>query len=243
MPEGPSIVLVREDIKQFSGEKVISVEGNSKIDQERILNKKVISIRTWGKHLLICFNGFIVRVHFLMFGSYRVNERKEQAIRLNLTFKTGEINFYSAAIKMLEGSAEENYDFSEDVMNEEWNPANALKKLKSKPERLICDSLMEQDIFSGVGNIIKNEVLYRVKVHPESKTGKVPLAKLKAIVKEARDYSFEFLAWKKEYVLKKHWLVYNKKICPRCDLPISRKKTGVKERRSFFCTNCQILYE
>lgn len=33
MPEGPSIVLLREAITQFAGKKIIAVSGNSKIDQ------------------------------------------------------------------------------------------------------------------------------------------------------------------------------------------------------------------
>lgn len=32
--------------------------------------------------------------------------------------------------------------------------------------------LLEKEIFAGVGNIIKNEMLYRARVHPESIVGK-----------------------------------------------------------------------
>ena len=47
-----------------------------------------------GKHFLICFKGLTLRVYFLMFGSCSVNEIKpDRPVRLNLTFKTGEINF------------------------------------------------------------------------------------------------------------------------------------------------------
>jgi endonuclease-8 len=68
---------------------------------------------------------------------------------------------------------------------------------------MICDVLLEQDIFAGVGNIIKNEVLYRVRVHPESLVGNIPPAKITSIIKEARQYSFDFLEWKRLYVLRK----------------------------------------
>jgi endonuclease-8 len=101
---------------------------------------------------------------------------------------------------------------------------------------------LEQDIFSGVGNIIKNEVLYRVRVHPESGVNKIPALKIKKLVEEARNYSFDFLAWKKNYELKKHWLAHTKKICLKCNLPIIKKYTGLKNRRSFFCVKCQKLY-
>lgn len=242
MPEGPSIVLLKEEVDQFTGKQVIAVCGNSKIDQSRLLNKKVIAFNSWGKHFLICFKGFALRIHFLMFGSYRINEKKNSPIRLGLTFKKGEINFYACAIKYLEGDVSTHYDFSSDVMNDEWNPKNAKAKLKAIPETLICDALLEQDIFSGVGNIIKNEVLYRVRVHPESKVGKIPAPKIKKLLDETRIYSFQFLDWKRNYELKKHWLAHTKKTCLRCNNSLIKKYTGVKKRRSFICENCQQLY-
>lgn len=102
--------------------------------------------------------------------------------------------------------------------------------------------LLDQDIFAGVGNIIKNEILYRVKIHPESILGEIPASKINKLIDEARHYSFQFLDWKRNYELKKHWLAHTKKICLRCNHPIIKKYTGVKKRRSFICTNCQILY-
>jgi endonuclease-8 len=243
MPEGPSIVLLREAVAQFVGKKVVAVEGNTKtIEKDRLLNKKVIAFKSWGKHFLICFEGFTVRVHFLLFGSYLVNDRKEALIRLNLTFNNGELNLYACSVKIIEGDIESQYDWSADVMNDLWDPGKAASKLKKNSSMMICDALLEQSIFSGVGNIIKNEILYMVRVHPESITGKLPAVKIKAIIKEARDYSFKFLEWKRNFELRKHWLVHTKIICLRDSGPIIKKYTGIKNRRSFFCQKCQRLY-
>lgn len=49
--------------------------------------KTLLAFRSWGKHFLICFEGFSLRVHFMMFGTYRINERKETPVRLSLIFK------------------------------------------------------------------------------------------------------------------------------------------------------------
>jgi endonuclease VIII len=242
MPEGPSIVILKEEARPFAGKKIIAVSGNSKTDLERLLDQKVLAFKSWGKHFLICFNGFTVRIHFLLFGSYRVNDKKGVPERLSLVFKNGELNFYSCSVKFIEGDLNAHYDWSVDVMNDAWSPRKALKSLRSKPGALVCDALLEQDIFAGVGNIIKNEVLYRVKVHPASAVGKIPAGKLREIVKQARVYSFDFLAWKKQYVLRKHWLAHAKKTCLRCQLPIIKKYMGVKNRRTFFCQGCQVLY-
>lgn len=242
MPEGPSIVILKEEVQDFTGQKIVSVAGNSKIDQARLLNQPVISFKSWGKHFLICFDGFALRIHFLLFGTYRINERKDAPVRLSLAFPSGELNFYTSSIKFLEGDIDAHYDWSADVMNADWDPKKARSRLETVPEKLICDALLEQDIFAGVGNIIKNEVLYRVRIHPESHTGKIPKLKLREMIREARTYSFEFLEWKKKYELKKHWLAHTKTTCLRCNLPLLKKHTGVKKRRSFFCENCQVLY-
>jgi endonuclease-8 len=242
MPEGPSIVILKEEVESFTGKQVISASGNTKVDISRLNNNKIIAFKSWGKHFLICFDGFTVRIHLMLFGSYRINEQKEAVPRLSLQFKDGELNFYACSVKILEGDINSHYDWSGDVMNEDWDAGKAKEKLKDTPDKMVCDALLEQDVFSGVGNIIKNEVLYRIHVHPEAQVGSIPDAKVDELIEEARIYSFQFLDWKKKYELKKHWLAHTKKICLRCNLPFIKKITGVKKRRSFFCTNCQQLY-
>lgn len=242
MPEGPSIVILKEETEQFSGQKVISVSGNSAIDLQRMKGKIVQAIKTWGKHYLICFDDFTVKIHLLMFGTYRINERKETTPRLSLVFSNGELNFYTCSVKILDGDIDLYYDWDEDVMNIKWNPEKAKRSLDKIPNQMICDAMLDQNIFSGVGNIIKNEVLYRCQIHPESLTGKIPPDKIEEIIDECSIYSFEFLEWKKNFELKKHWLAYTKPTCLRCNLPIQRKHTGSRNRRSFFCTNCQQLH-
>jgi endonuclease VIII len=243
MPEGPSIVILKELVQEFKGKKVIQVEGNSKQDIQRMAGQKIIDFKSWGKHFLICFKSFSVRIHFMLFGSYRINERKEAPPRLRLTFAKGEINFYTCSVQFIEEDVNTIYDWTSDVLNDSWNAVQAYTKLKSKPEILVCDALLDQKIFAGVGNIIKNEVLFRIRVHPESEVGALPEGQLDDMIYEARNYSFDFLKWKKNYELKKHWLAHTKKTCPRCNIPLIKNYAGTTKRRTFFCNNCQVLYK
>lgn len=244
MPEGPSIVILRETLLPFKGKKVNVVSGYAKADIGRIAGHKITNIRSWGKHLLIEFPGFVVRIHLLMFGSYRINEEKDVNPMLRMEFaRKQRINFYTCSVKILEGSADDMYDWSADVMSDSWSAEKAKAKLKAKPEMLVCDALLDQDIFSGSGNIIKNEVLFRSRIHPLCIVGKLPAKKLTTLIKDTRDYSFDFLEWKRAYVLKQHWQIYTKKECPRCHIPVIKEYLGVGKRRTFFCSNCQVLYE
>ena len=243
MPEGPSLVIAREEMLQFKGKKVIAVTGNSKMEKDRMVNRKLLEIRTWGKHLLLCFDRFTIRIHFLMFGKYLVNETKDAIPRLSLQFSKGQLNFYTCAAKIIEEPLDEIYDWGADVMSDDWEPASARKKLKAIPKTLVTDALLDQTIFSGVGNIIKNEVLYRIKVHPKTQVGHLPPRKLSQMIREARQYSFDFLEWKKEYTLRKHWLAHTKKTCSRDGDKIVKEYLGRTQRRTFFCNSCQVLYQ
>src|SRR5215212_376993 len=146
--EGPSLVILKEEIKAFKGKKIIDVSGNTKIEKERFKNKTVRNFKSWGKHFLICFDDFFVRIHFLMFGSYRVNEKKaERSPRLSLVFKNGEINFYTCSVKINEEDPGEVYDWEVDVMSDKWNAKKALASLKKMKDTMVCDALLDQAIF------------------------------------------------------------------------------------------------
>ncbi len=245
MPEGPSILIIKEILDPvFTGKRITGVKGNAKVDKDLFRNKKVEAIRSWGKHLLIQFPGFTARIHFLLFGSYSVNEQTKPAksLRLALLFGKKGVYFYTCSVKILEGDPDDFYDWEGNLLSKKWNPAKARKKLKAIPSAMVCDALLNQEIFAGAGNIIKNEVLYRIRLHPETLIKNIPPRKLAALITEARNYSFDFLKWKKELTLKKHWLAHTKKTCLRCKLPLVKKYAGKTKRRTFFCTNCQVKY-
>jgi endonuclease-8 len=244
VPEGPSIVILREKAARFAGRKVLRVSGNSTQAIDRMRNRKVVAVRSWGKHFLLEFEGFSLRIHFLLFGSYRINEAKEAPPRLSLGFSKGEVlNFYACSVRFIEGALDDAYEWSADVMSDAWEPAAARRKLRARPGAFAADVLLDQDVFAGVGNIIKNEVLHRIRVHPESHVGALPPRKLAELVAQAREYSFDFYRWKKAFVLKKHYQVHTKPTCPRDGTRLSyRKHLGLAQRRAFWCDRCQRLY-
>ncbi|UYQ91276.1 endonuclease [Chitinophaga horti] len=242
MPEGPSIVILKELVESFTGKKVLEVSGNAPVDLDRLVGQKITGFKSWGKHFLICFKKFTVRVHFMLFGSYSINERRDKVPRMRLTFAKGELSFYACLVKIIDEPLDEVYDWSADVMSEQWDRRAARAKLKQVPDMMACDALLDQHIFSGSGNIIKNEVLFRIRVQPESRIGALPPKKITEMLTEVVKYSFDFLHWKKQNTLKKHWLAHTKKICPRCNIPFEKKYAGKTKRRSFFCHNCQELY-
>ena len=242
MPEGPSIVILRGEATPFTGRTIRRAEGNAKIDMDRLSGRRVVAFRSFGKQFLIELPDVTIRIHLLMFGSYRIDERKDAAPRLRLTFDEGELNFYTCSVRLLEGDLDTLYDWRGDVMSEAWDPALARRRLRAMPGTLACDALLDQNVFAGVGNIITNEVLFRIRTHPLSTVGALPARKLRELVEQARQYSFEFLEWKRAFVLRKHWLAHNQSLCPRDHVKFHRAYLGHTNRRSFFCELCQRRY-
>ena len=243
MPEGPSIVILKEQVQKFCGEKIVKVDGNTKVDLTGISGSKITAFKSWGKHFLIVLPRKTVRIHLMLFGSYSIDKMTKPNPRIHLKLETGDLYFYACSLKVLPGDISSQYEWSSDVMSNFWDPKKARKKLKASPEELVADALLDQDIFAGVGNIIKNEVLFRIRVHPESLIGAIPGRKLTELINEARNYSFDFLNWKKAFQLKKHWLAHTKSICPRDHIPFVKvKHLGKRKRRAFFCVKCQKLY-
>ena len=225
------------------------MSGNSKIGIERLRGLKVNDIFAWGKHLVFQFDAFALRVHFMLWGTFAAtvkgasvtgDYRRSGPPRLVMNFPNGEITIWAASVKYIEDAhARDAYDFSADIMADEWNGRAALAKAKTFPRAEIADLLLDQAIFAGVGNIIKNEVLFRTRVSPFAKVRSISAAKLRAIVADARTFSFRFLELRRVFQLRKNLEVYRRSTCPRCGGKITRRVHGLRRRRSFFCPVCQ----
>jgi endonuclease-8 len=241
--EGPSIVIVIEEARKFIGSRVEISDGSSKvIDVHALQGQTLLNLRSWGKHFLLIFEQTTLKVHFLMFGTYRIDEERPGVTpHLSLTFKSGNISMYACSIRELVDPLSSIYDWRVDVMAPEWDEAFVVEKLENTKDTLVCDVLLDQNTFAGSGNIIKNEVLFRMKLHPETPLDSLTRTELQLLARETRLYAFQFYIWKKQYLLRKNWQIYSKKSCPDCGSKVTLKPTGKSKRRSFFCPVCQDL--
>ena len=60
MPEGPSIVILKEAVLPFVGQTVMKVTGNRKIDLQRVQGQKVLDFISFGKQFLIKLQQFTI---------------------------------------------------------------------------------------------------------------------------------------------------------------------------------------
>lgn len=247
--EGPSIHLAAEQLRPFVGRRVTRVSGNSTIGIARLRRQRVQDIFSWGKHLVFQFGTFALRVHFLLWGTFAATVKRASVTgdyrrtgppRLVLTFANGEITIWSASLKWIEHpEAREEYDFTSDVLSDTWNARAAMRKVRRHPGAEIADVLLDQSIFAGVGNIIKNEVLFRTRTSPFTRVRDLSSRRLRAITDDARVFSFLFLALRRQFSLRKNLEIYGRSRCPRCGGAVRRRVHGNRQRRSFICGVCQ----
>lgn len=132
--EGPSLVILKEELSRFKKKKVLKVSGNSKQPIKLLEGKSLQRIETWGKTIFLIFSGNIVtRTHFMLFGTYRIDDPKTDRIpRLELKFPDGILSFYACAFSMDAKRIWQERDHRIDVLSKKWNESFVLKQMKGK---------------------------------------------------------------------------------------------------------------
>lgn len=244
MPEGPSILFLKNKLQRYKGKMVSEASGYGEMDKSKIENIKLLDIDTYGKNLLFVFQDIFVGVHLGLFGSMLVNKRKKVNASFALHFASDEINFYVAKTKLYEGKPSDHFNFKTDILKSEFDPEFIINELQTNhADEMIGDVLMDQKLFAGVGNIIRIETLYHAKIHPESIVKAIPEKKLIFLLKMVVDYGEEFLSLLKTDGVKEAALIYGKKICPKDKSELIIEEMGKVKRKTYVCKKCQKLYQ
>jgi len=124
-----------------------------------------------------------------------------------------------------------------------------LKKKKGKIKQV----LMDQEVIAGIGNIYSDEILWKAKIHPFKRVGKLSEEELKKIYKAMREILPKAIEVGGESIsdyrrpsgekggfdiLRKVYRREGEK-CFRCGAKIKRVKLG--QRSAHFCPVCQKL--
>ncbi|XP_041063899.1 endonuclease 8-like 2 [Carcharodon carcharias] len=189
-----------------------------------------------------------LQFHFGMFGSVRANgfsrakrankrgDWQDPPPRLVLYFPGGQfLVFYNCRICPC-GSPPSGH--TSDILCPEFDRNLALQALQlAQP---ICYTLLNQHLFSGLGNIIKNEVLYLSAIHPMSLGCLLDIEKLQTLLDQVIQFSHEWLDNKtKGKGLKYH--IYQRERCPEGH-GVERAELGPPhglQRATWWCPVCQ----
>ncbi|CAN5586474.1 endonuclease [soil metagenome] len=242
MPEGPSLLHLKDQLKPFKGKFVKAAGGYGNMPTDWIVGKKLTDIKTWGKHLLFIFSNGVVKVHLGLFGDVLINERKKVNRSFFLEFASGEINGFVVKASKLKQPLEELYDWRTDILSTEFDRAYVKALLKKMGDKTIDDVLMDQAVFTGVGNKIRNEALYRAAIHPLSIINKIPAVKISKLITEVVKYANIFYRQLKETGVNDQFQVYQQEYAADGS-EVTMKVLSKTKRKIFFSEHRQVLYQ
>ncbi|KFP72039.1 Endonuclease 8-like 2, partial [Acanthisitta chloris] len=189
-----------------------------------------------------------LRFHFGLFGSVRANEFsrankankrgdwKDPAPRLVLHFESeGFLVFYNCRMCWCSSPRA---DPASDILSTEFHRGRALDALRAPHP--ICYTLLDQRYFSGLGNIIKNEILYLAKIHPLTEGSLLALSDLEHLLDCAIQFSSDWLHSKLRGQ-RLHPQIYQKDQCP-LGHPVMKGTLGPSggfKRLTWWCPQCQ----
>lgn len=232
MPEGTQVRIYKDMLRKYKG---------------RYL-KDVFKI---GKQLfLVLKDGTMYKVHFLLYGRLAINSGKAKP-KLRLVFGRDILNFYASVKKITPENLEKlKLDPDLDPTDTKFKAAKSISTfkayIKKHPKEIIADTLMNQELFPGVGNIIKNESLYLARINPNRKLRSLSERDIKKIVTSLRKFSNKFYKAEKAHPGYKalrssdYLNVYLGGKCPKTGEKIIRRQIGKLKRMTMWCPSHQI---
>ncbi|KAL8598710.1 hypothetical protein ACOMHN_033274 [Nucella lapillus] len=232
------------------------ISGGRQLSQasfHRLLGQKLDEVLTLGKELFMFFGDACLRIHFLMAGSFRVNDvqvdtdggkKIPASASLEIHFSKDKLTFYKCAAEIRPSSAcRQKYGNLKDldICSPTFSPKLAVREMMVEQDRQLCDVLLDQDVLPGVGNIIKNEALFDSALKPDSKISQLSEEHIAHLVKMTRDFSMLFYKCRKNGMNLRHYMkVYQKGHCGECGTKIVMTRMGEdSERVTYFCPACQ----
>ena len=238
--EGPGAHRVADDLARFAGQRVESVGGTADQPLDRFEGRTIDDVRAVKKRVFLDAGDHHVVVHFLMYGSYRVNESRHLEERLELVCESDTLTVYSCSVKVLaDGDPDlEAYDRpEEDVLSPQFDREAALAALAERDDTLV-DVLLDQSVFGGVGNRIKNEVLWQQGRHPETPADELSPDARKPLVDAAVRWTRAWYECKRRGESMPHE-VYRHDTCSSCGGDIRKADLGATDRVTYWCPACQ----
>lgn len=180
MPEGHTLHrLARLHQKRYAGQNVAvsSPQGRFSTDAQRIDGQVFKRASAWGKHLFHHYaDGAIVHVHLGLYGTFREWKRPEDGqipdavgqIRMRMIGDDYGTDLRGPTVCEVVDEAQVSDVLARlgpDPLRKDADPGWPWKRI-SKSRRPIGALLMDQTVIAGVGNVYRNELLFRHNIDP-----------------------------------------------------------------------------
>jgi endonuclease VIII len=146
-----------------------------------------------GKHLFIRVGSASIHSHLKMDGSWKVNpvgKPSRPGHRIRIILEAGEVQAAGIDLGVLEvlergRDGEAVAHLGPDLLGDDWDPHVAAANLIAEPDRPLAETLLDQRVMAGIGNVYCNELCFVMGHLPTTPVSRVkdPLR----LVQRARD--------------------------------------------------------
>jgi endonuclease-8 len=254
MPEGDTIVRAARTLNEtLAGRTVTRFEsvfsGIARADDNLTIRGRTIErVDARGKHLLIWFSGDVVlRTHMRMHGVWHVYPHGARWRRphsdMRIVIGTPEYEAVAFNVPVAELTRGRDLErnsvvrtLGPDILAEEFDAADAARRIAMTPEIDIAEALLSQQTVAGIGNIFKCEALYASGLDPFTRVADLSREDIARVVEKARRLMRASVAGRRMV-----FSVYGRggRPCRRCGAVIARRKGADEARVTYWCPRCQ----
>ena len=197
MPEGDTVWLAASRMHAaLAGQRLVEAElrvpALAAVD---LVGRRVEGVRARGKHMLTRLEGGLtLHTHFEMDGSWRLFRRGQRwtggpAHQVRAVLGTDErqaVGYRLPVVELVPTAGEDRVvgHLGPDLLGEDWDEAEALRRLAARPDRELGPALLDQRVLAGVGLLYLTETCFLRGLSPWTRVGDV--ADLPAVVRTAR---------------------------------------------------------
>jgi endonuclease-8 len=260
MPEGDTVWLAGQRLREALAGEVLTT-SDFRVPQlatTDLTGRVVLDVVPRGKHLLTRIEGGLtLHTHFRMDGTWHLYEPgarwtggPDWQVRVVLANARWTAVGYRLPVVELLPTADEDRvvgHLGPDVLGPDWDLDEAVRRLRTEPDREVGMALLDQRNLAGVGNRYLCEALFLVGLTPWVTVGDVP--DLPAVVEKARRLLVANRGhWAQSTTgsLRRgedHWVFERSgRPCRRCGTRIASTEQGDAPytRLTYWCPRCQL---
>lgn len=249
MPEGDTVFRTATKLREaLEGKELtrcdIRVPRYAAVD---LAGQTVDEVLSRGKHLFIRVGAASIHSHLKMDGAWIIGRVRAPAYKVRIILETADSRASGVDLGVLEvlervRDMEAVAHLGPDLLGEDWSAPMAAANLMADPARPFAETLLDQRVMAGVGNVFANELCFVFGLRPSTPVGEVADPLRVATRSQQmlwanrsrvnRTTTGDTRAGKDVWVYGRAGLP-----CRRCGTRIERDKSG--DRVTYWCPTCQ----
>ncbi|MDW5323892.1 DNA-formamidopyrimidine glycosylase family protein [Plantactinospora sp. KLBMP9567] len=192
MPEGDTVWNTARALhRALAGDRLTATDFRvPRLATADLTGATVLESAARGKHLLLRLLGrddearLTLHSHLRMDGAWRAYAPGERwaarpAHTIRVVLRTADavaVGYHLHDLALVPTAEEPSLigHLGPDLLGEDWDPAEAVRRLAAQPARSIAEALLDQTNLAGIGNLYKSELLFLRGVSPWTPVREVP---------------------------------------------------------------------